>query len=112
MTGRILNTLLLVAAAPVATFAAAPTAVINSQLARRGRRTFSTPGEMAGAVFGGSTRVDAAFRVLAAVVLLGAAAAVVSGVWQTLRGERGGVERAAGGVFGVVGLMAALAVVM
>jgi hypothetical protein len=33
-------------------------------------------------------------------------------VWQTLRGERGGLELVASGIFGVVGLMAALTVVM
>jgi hypothetical protein len=112
VTGRIVGALLLVTVAPVAASVTSSAAVINSQLARRGRPTFSTPGEMAGAVFGESSRVDTAFRVLAAAVLLGAAAALVSGVWLTLRGERGGVERAAGGVFGVVGLMAALGVVM
>jgi hypothetical protein len=110
--GRTLSALLLTAAAPITAPATSSAAVINSQLARRGRRTFSTPGDMADALFGSSSRVDTAFRVLAAVVLLGAAAALVSGVWQTLRGERGGVERMAGGVFGVIGLMAALAVVM
>lgn len=87
-------------------------AVVNSQLARRGHRTFSTPGEMADSLFGASGRVDTAMRVVASLVLLGAAAALVSGVWQTLHGERGGVDRAASGVFGLVGLMAALAVVM
>ena len=107
-----LSALLAMVVAPVATSATSAAAVINSQLAQRGRRTFSTPGEMADAVFGSSSKVDTAFRVLAAVVLLGAAATLVSGVWQTLRGERGGVERMAGGVFGVMGLMAALAVVM
>jgi hypothetical protein len=50
--------------------------------------------------------------VIAAIVLLGAAAATLVGVWQTLRGERGGLELAASGIFGVVGLMAALTVVM
>ena len=112
MTGPTLRALLLVTAAPVAAAGTSCAAVINSQLARRGRRTFSTPGEMADALFGESSRVDTAFRVLACVVLLGAVAALVSGIWQTLRGERGGVERVAGGVFGVVALMAALAVVM
>ena len=111
MIPRALSALVLVAATKVAV-AATPAAVINSQLARRGRRTFSTPGEMADTLFGASGRVDTAFRVIAALVLLGAAAALVSGVWRTARGQRGGVELAASGVFGVVGLMAALAVVM
>jgi hypothetical protein len=102
----------LVAATLAAPFGATAAAVVNSQLARRGRRTFASPGEMADALFGASGKVDTAFRMIAAMVLLGAAAATVSGVWQTLRGERGGLDRAASGVFGVVGLMAALAVVM
>jgi hypothetical protein len=67
---------------------------------------------MADALFGASSRVDTAFRLIAALVLIGSAAALLSGIWQILRGERGGVDRAASGVFGVVGLMAALAVVM
>ena len=107
-----MSTLVLAASAPWPASAFSFAAVVNSQLARRGRRTFSTPGEMADALFGTSSKVDTAFRVLASLVLLGAAATLVSGVWQTVRGERGGVDRVAGGVFGVVGLMAALAVVM
>ena len=112
MTARVVSALVLAASAPLAASAVSFAAVVNSQLARRGRRTFSTPGEMADALFGTSSKVDTAFRVLATLVLLGAAATLVSGVWQTVRGERGGVDRVAGGVFGIVGLMAALAVVM
>jgi hypothetical protein len=67
---------------------------------------------MAAALFDGSSKAQAAMRVIAAAVLLGALAAALTGVWQTLRGERGGLELAASGVFGVVGLMAALSVVM
>jgi hypothetical protein len=91
---------------------AAPAAIINKQLAARGHRTFATPGDMATALFDGSPKVQTAMKVIAAVVLLGALAATLAGVWQTLRGERGGLELTASGVFGVVGLMAALTVVM
>jgi hypothetical protein len=95
-----------------ASVSAAPAAIVNKQLAARGHRTFATPADMATALFGGSSKVATAVQVIAAVVLLGALAATLAGVWQTLRGERGGVEIAASGIFGVVGLMAALTVVM
>jgi hypothetical protein len=87
-------------------------AIINKLLADRGRETFGSPADMARAVFDGSSKVDVALRVIAALVLAGAAAAVVAGVWRTARGADGGVELAASGVFGVVGLMAAMSVVM
>jgi hypothetical protein len=87
-------------------------AIINKLLADRGRDTFATPADLARAVFGGSPRVDLAFRVIAAFVLMGAIAATVAGVWRTARGVDGGFELAASGVFGVVGLMAAMSVVM
>jgi hypothetical protein len=89
-----------------------PAAIINKLLADRGRDTFATPADMARAVFDGSARVDVALRVIAALVLVGAVAATVGGVWRIARGADGGFELAAGGVFGVVGLMAALTVVM
>jgi hypothetical protein len=95
-----------------ASVSAAPAAIVNKQLAARGHRTFATPADMATALFDGSSKVATAVQVIAAVVLLGALAATLAGVWQTLRGERGGVEIAASGIFGVVGLMAALTVVM
>jgi hypothetical protein len=100
------------AALAAASVCAAPAAIINKQLAARGHRTFATPAEMATTLFNGSSKVETAMQVIAAIVLLGAIAATLGGVWQTLRGERGGLELAAGGVFGVVGLMAALTVVM
>ncbi len=87
-------------------------AIVNKLLAERGRRRFATPADMAGALFDGSAKVDLAFRVMAALVLLGAAAATVGGVWRIARGADGGLELAASGVFGVLGLMAALTVVM
>jgi hypothetical protein len=89
-----------------------PAAIINKLLADRGRDTFATPAEMARAMFDGSSRVDVALRAIAAAVLLGAVAATVGGVWRMARGADGGFELAASGVFGVVGLMAAMTVVM
>lgn len=89
-----------------------PAAIVNKLLASRGRDTFATPAEMARAVFDGSPKVDVAFQVIAALVLLGAAAATVGGVWRIARGADGGFELAASGVFGVLGLMAAMTVVM
>ena len=89
-----------------------PAAIVNKLLADRGRDTFATPADMARAVFDGSARVDAALRVIAAIVLVGAVAATVGGVWRIARGADGGFELAASGVFGVVGLMAAMTVVM
>jgi hypothetical protein len=102
----------LLAALAAACAWAAPAAIINKQLAARGHRTFATPADMASALFDGSSKVQTAVQVIAAIVLLGAAAATLAGVWQTLRGERGGLELTASGIFGVVGLMAALTVVM
>jgi hypothetical protein len=102
----------LAAAVAAASFCAPPAAIINKQLAARGHRTFATPADMATALFDGSSKAETAMQVIAAIVLLGALAATLGGVWQTLRGERGGLELAAGGVFGVVGLMATLTVVM
>jgi len=89
-----------------------PAAIINRMLADRERETFATPAQMARAVFDGSSKVDLAFQVIAAVVLLGAIAAIVGGVWRIARGSDGGFELAASGVFGVLGLMAAMTVVM
>jgi hypothetical protein len=102
----------LAAALAAAAACGAPAAIINKQLAARGHRTFGTPAEMAAALFEGSSKVQTAIQVIAAIVLLGALAATLAGVWQTIRGERGGVELAASGMFGVIGLMAALTVVM
>jgi hypothetical protein len=90
----------------------APAAIINKLLAGRGRDTFATPADMARAVFDGSSNVDVAFQVIAALVLLGAIAATVGGVWRIARGADGGFELAASGIFGVLGLMAAMTVVM
>jgi hypothetical protein len=89
-----------------------PAAIINRLLADRGRETFATPAQMAHAVFDGSSKVDLAFQVIAALVLLAAIAAIVGGVWRIARGSDGGFELAASGVFGVFGLMAAMTVVM
>ena len=91
---------------------AAPAAIVNKQLARRGHETFATPAEMAGVLFDGSTRVSTALQVITSLVLLGAVAATLAGVWQLVRGERGGVALTASGAYGVLGLIAALSVVM
>jgi hypothetical protein len=103
---------LLAAVLAAASAWAEPAAIINKQLAARGHRTFGTPADMATAIFDGSSKARTAMQVIAAIVLLGAIAATLAGVWQTVRGERGGLELTASGVFGVIGLMAALAVVM
>jgi hypothetical protein len=89
-----------------------PAAIVNKLLTSRGRDRFATPAEMARAVFDGSSKVDVAFQVIAALVLLGAAAATVGGLWRIARGADGGFELAASGAFGVLGLMAAMTVVM
>ena len=89
-----------------------PAAIVNKLLADRGRRTFSTPADITSAVFDGSSRVDVGFRVIAAAVLLGAGASTVAGVWRIARGANGGFGLAASGVYGVLGLMAAMTVVM
>jgi hypothetical protein len=90
----------------------APAAILNKQLARRGHETFATPADMAGALFDGSTRVGTALEVITALVLLGAIAATLAGVWQLVRGERGGLALTASGAYGVLGLMVAMSVVM
>jgi hypothetical protein len=87
-------------------------AILNKLLAVRGHGGFSTPAELARAVLHGSGRLTVALQVLAAFVLLGTLAATLVGVWRLLRGERGGVELALSGVYGLVGLIAALTVVM
>lgn len=92
--------------------AGSPSAIVNKQLAKRGHETFATPADMAGALYGGSARVGTALQVVTSIVLLGALAATVAGVWQVARGERGGLALSASGVYGVLGLMAALSVVM
>jgi hypothetical protein len=90
----------------------APAAIVNKQLARRGHETFSTPAEMAGVLFDGSTRVSTALQVITSLVLLGAVAATLGGVWQLFRGERGGFALTVSGIYGVLGLIATLSVVM
>lgn len=89
-----------------------PAAVVNRLLADRGRDTFATPADIAEALFGGSTKVVVALQSLAALTILGAVSATLVGVFQTLRGERGGVGLMLGGAYGLVGVMAALTVVL
>lgn len=99
-------------AAPVTTTAVVPAAIINKQLRDRSRATFETPAQMASALFGGNESAATALQVITALVLLGAMVALVVGVWQMLRGERGGIEVAGSGIFGLLGLTAAVTVVM
>jgi hypothetical protein len=87
-------------------------AILNKLLAARGHGGFSTPAQLAAAVLHGSGRVAVALQVLAAFVLLGTLVATLAGVWRVLRGGRGGVDLALSGVYGLLGLIAALTVVM
>ncbi len=101
----------------VATIASAlvvtgPWAIVNKQLAQHDRQTFANPADMASAIFDDSSKIQTAMQVVVALVLLGAMGVTVSGVWQVMRGDRGGLEMVGGGVFGLVGLMAAMTVVM
>ena len=48
----------------------------------------------------------------AIAMVLAALLAVIAGVWRIVRGDRGGVEVTASGIFGLVGLIAAITVVM
>ncbi len=87
-------------------------AIVNKQLSAAGHRTFKSFAELAVALFDGSGRVGTAAKAITAFVVLMAIGATVAGVWQIMRGDRGGLELAASGVFGVLGLTAALGVVM
>ncbi|MDQ3768235.1 MAG: hypothetical protein M3370_01975 [Actinomycetota bacterium] len=100
------------ASAATLTMAGQPGAIINKQLADRGRDPFATPADIANALFDGSSTVGTALRVLTALVLLGAVLATVAGIWQVFRGERGGLELAASGVFGVIVLLIGVTVIM
>lgn len=112
LLSRALANSVLVAAITAISMVAGPSAIVNKQLAQHGRQTFANPADMASAIFEDSSRVQTAMQVITALVLLGAMMATVSGVWQVIRGDRGGLEMAAGGVFGLIGLMAAMTVVM
>lgn len=87
-------------------------AILNKLLATRGRSGFASPADMAQTIFHGSAAVTTALRVIAALVLLGALGATLAGVLQIVRGARGGIDLAMSGVFGVLGLIASLTVVM
>jgi hypothetical protein len=87
-------------------------AILNKLLAARGHGGFSTPAQIVAAVLHGSGRVTVALQVLATFVLLATLAVTFAGVWRLLRGERGGVDLALSGVYGLLGLIAALTVVM
>lgn len=111
MTGRAATALLAVAVMALGPWPA-PAAIINKQLADRGRGTFATPTDIAKELFDGSVAVQTLLGVVVALVLLGAVLATLAGIWQTVRGERGGLELMASGVFGVIVLLAGLSVVM
>lgn len=87
-------------------------AIVNKQLAKHGRSTFNSPAEMADALFDGSSRVSTALQVATALVLIGALFVTVAGVWKVAHGDRGGGALALSGVYGLVGLMAAMGVVL
>ena len=87
-------------------------AILDKLLAARGRAGYGNPAQLAGALFHGSGVVTVGLQVLAALVLLGTLGATLAGVWRMVRGERGGVELALSGVYGLIGLIAALSVVM
>ena len=112
MTKRAVSALFGVAPGALALVWAGPAAIINKQLSAAGHRTFGSFGELAATLFDGSGRVSTAATAISAFVVLAAIGATVAGVWQIMRGDRGGLELAASGVFGVLGLMAALTVVM
>ncbi len=90
----------------------APEAVINKQLKERGHGTFATPADLVSSLFSGSTHVATAMQVITAFVLLAVFGAAIAGMWRILRGDRGGVELTASGIFGLLGLIAAITVVM
>jgi hypothetical protein len=89
-----------------------PSAILNKLLAARGRSGFASPADMARALFHGSTTITTALQVIAALALLGALGATLAGVLQIIRGARGGIDLALSGVYGLLGLIVALAVVM
>lgn len=91
---------------------AVPAAIVNKQLADRGRNTHATAADMANELFEGSSMVLTALSVVGALVLLGAFLATIAGIWQMLRGERGGLELLSSGIFGVIVLIAGMSVVM
>lgn len=89
-----------------------PAAIVNKQLREREHKTFTNPAKLGHEIFDGSSEVRRAFNAVIAISLLGAGAAVLAGAWQTMRGERGGLALTSSGMLGLVGLLAALSVVM
>lgn len=112
MTTRVVGTPPLAGGALAGASVLAPAAVINKALAERGHRTYATPADLASNLFSGSTHVSTAMQVITAFVLLLVFVAVLAGVWRILRGDRGGVELTASGIFGLLGLIAAVTVIM
>lgn len=87
-------------------------AIVNKVLSRHGRDTFATPADMAQAIFGDSARVSTALRTIVALVLIAAITATLAGAFRTMRGDRGGAALTLSGIYGLVGLMAAMTVVL
>lgn len=109
---RVMRTLLLAGGALAGASVLAPAAVINKTLAQRGHRTYATPADLANNLFSGSTHVSTAMQVITAFVLLLVFVAMIAGMWRMLQGDRGGVELTASGIFGLLGLVAAITVIM
>jgi hypothetical protein len=103
--------LVIVGAVAIAT-AGPAAAIVNKQLRDRKHQTFTSPAKLGHEIFDGSSKVKRAFNALIAASLLGAGAAVLAGAWQTMRGERGGLALTSSGMLGLIGLLAALSVVM
>lgn len=104
-----LATALLAIALPLTAW---PYAVVGKLLSKRGASAPGNLNGLANMLFRDSSRVDVALRVVVALALLGALAALLVGVWMTVRGERSGIEVMLSGVYGIAGVMAALTVVM
>ena len=104
----------LAAAALALVAAAQPAAIVNKATASAGRRDlrFANPTEMAGELFGRSFNSHRTLSLIVAAVLLGALMALIVGMWRTLRGDREGVDIMLSGVYGLVGIMVAIGVVM
>ena len=58
------------------------------------------------------SRIATVLEVMTAFVLLGALVTLLVGIGQMLRGSRGGLELVGSGAFGLIGLIAAMTVIM
>ncbi len=99
--------------AGIAGCAGAPAAVVNKVLADHGRHDAAgTPARLVSTLFRGSSHVNTFMQVITALVLLTALMALIFGIGRVFRGDRGGLEVMASGAFGLVGLIAAITVIM